>query len=83
MMRCARFERLAALALGAGARILQAGNGAFVAQHQGQRFQLRNLAEVAGWLAAVNPQRQSDIAHAAKRTAKLKGASKRAAGVRP
>ena len=72
MMRCARFERLAALALGAGARILQAGNGAFVAQHQGQRFHLHSLAEVADWLVAVNPQRQAEIAHAAKRTAKLK-----------
>lgn len=79
MMRCARFERLAALALGAGARIAPRGDGGFQALHRGQRLELQNLRDVASWLVAVNPERQTEIAHAVRRDAKLKKATKAAA----
>lgn len=56
MTRCPRYERLAALALGIGARIAPRGDGRFQALHRGARFELRNLREVAAWLASVSPE---------------------------
>jgi hypothetical protein len=68
-----RFERLAALAMGINARILRSGDGAFVVQYLGQRFHLRNLVEVAGWLTTVSPRMQGEIARASQRPMKSKG----------
>jgi hypothetical protein len=78
MMRCARFERLAGLALGAGARALPTGDGAFVAQHQGQRFQLQSLYEVAAWLASVAPAAAPAASVAVLRNRKFNKAMKAA-----
>jgi hypothetical protein len=74
MMRCARFERLAALALSAGARIVQRGNGGFVAQHQGQHFDLHSLREAEEWLASVAPEQGPAVAVAVLRDTRFQQA---------
>lgn len=79
MMRCPRFDRLAALAIGAGARVMRTGNGQFVAMHRGGAFTLANLRELAEWLVAIDPGRRAEIAHAGTKTAKLKRKAQQAA----